>query len=245
MPHPREAPSALGITDTPELEDLLKVTRRRVKLEIRTHVPAVVKTYNPATNTADVVVQIMQTVKIRDLTKLPSRIAGPVRGIPPNAEAPILPFELIGIPVQQYRTNAGYFTLPIAPGDTGQLHVNDRAIESWLTLGVPGESPLKGMLHKLKDAVFVPGLHPVTNPIVPPVDLTAVVIEGPQIKVGRQATSALIKGTEFVAAVDAAIAAAITAGAGSPGSGAAAFTAFQMTWNAAKVGFQSVKGKVE
>ena len=187
-----------ALKDEPTLGDLFRCHGRKVALSIRTHVPATVVAYNPVTNTASVTVQIQDVVRVKDLTKLPTNIAGPPEGVPPNAEVTLLPQLLQEIPCQIYRTAAGYFSIPIATGDTGTLHVHDRSLEAWKTSGIPAKSPLLGLIHKLKDSVFEPGFSPITNPIVPPIDLTATVVEGTLIKIGRLAALAAARATDPV-----------------------------------------------
>lgn len=232
------------IPNEPELEDLLRMLARAIKLSIRTHATATVVTYNPATQKAVIQVGSLPVVKVTDPTKLPTRLLA-LKGVPPNATAILQPLQLANIPVYWPRTAAGYQTFPLTVGDTGELHIQDRSLETWLLLGIATD-PVLAFTHALKDSIFHPGLHPDTAPIVPPTDLTATVLDGTAaIKIGAAAVSAIAKATELVALVDAAVTAAIAAGTGTPGSGAAAFTAFQSTWNASKAGVSALKGKVE
>lgn len=232
----------------PTLDDLLRVIRRNIKLSMRTHVPASVISYDPATQKAVVQVQVLQVVKVTDPTKIPTNIVA-LKGTPPNAEATLQPLTLKNIPVVWPRTTLGYVTFPLSAGDTGELHVSDRSLQAWLQTGLPSD-PILAFTHALQDAVFHPGLHSDVNPIVPPTDTTATVIEGTTtVKVGRNAVSPAAKHTELVAAVDAAIASAITAASAitppAGDGGSAAFAAFQTQWNIAKAGIAATKAKVE
>jgi hypothetical protein len=226
-----------------QLLDLFRAFGRKLKLQIRTHVPASIVSYVPATNKATLLVQIQQVVKVVDITKLPVRAAGPPRGIPPNADVVIQPLQLVNIPVQWPRTNLGYITFPLNAGDTGLLHVNDRSVEQWLTAGIPTE-PILAFTHSLKDSVFYPGYHSDVTPITPPVDTTATVIEGtPQVKIGRTATESITKAESLLTA----LIAAVTASATGTMDGGALFKTNLIAQlgmiTPAQIG--SVKGKVE
>lgn len=228
-----------------ELEDTLRHLARWIRLRIRTHIPAAIVAYNPATQKAVVEVQQQQVVKVTDPARVPANAAGPVVGTPPNAEVALQPFVLPEIPVVFPRTNLGYITFPLATGDTGELHVSDRALQAWLQLGAATD-PQAAFTHALQDSVFHPGLHADTNPITPPTDLTGTVVEGPLVKLGRNAISPAVKFTQLAAAIDALLAAGTAAGAGAPGTTAlAAFTAATGAWNAAKSAVPSIKVLVE
>lgn len=178
----------------PSWEQIFRVVERKVKLQIRTHVPASVISYNAATQTAMVQVQHLQVVKVLDIAKAP-KTAVALKGEPPNADATLAPIQLPDIPVSWPRTNAGYITFPLMPGDTGELHVSDRSMKAWRLSGIPAE-PASFFTHALKDSVFYPGLHADVNPIVPPTDLTASVLDGALIKIGRTAVLAAARATD-------------------------------------------------
>lgn len=242
MGRENRAVDAFDLYATPALSELNRALARAIKLSIRTHIPSTVVAYNPATGTAMVTVDALPVVKVTDPKRIPKNILT-LKGIPPNAEAVLAPILLSGIPVAMLSGSTGYVAIPLVPGDTGMLHVSDRSLEAWLQSGIPTD-PIFAFTHALKDSVFYPGLRPTAKPITPPPSGT--VIEGiPTIKLGAVAVDAVIKGTTFVALMDAAIAAAIVAGGSTPGSGAAAFTAFQMTWNATKAAISSTKTSVE
>jgi len=235
----------------PELEELIRMIKRDVRLAIRTHVPARVIAFDPATQTCSLQVEILQVVKVTDPTKLPRNMLippNPLDGV--NGVATLQPLKLMQIPVGFWATMSGaaYVSLPVTAGDTGTLHVHDRSIAAWRQLGAATD-PYLAFTHMLQDSEFYPTLRPMAGAIAQPIDVTALVIEGPQVKLGRNATSVALKGTELVAAIDAGLTAAISAaGAIVPpagDSGVAAFTALQVAWNAAKASFQSIKVKVE
>jgi hypothetical protein len=226
-----------------QLEDLFRHLERAIALQIRTHVPAAVKAYNPATNSAVLTVQIQEVVTVPELTKLPTKIAGPPRGIPPNAEVTLLPIELVNIPVAWPATAGGRITFPLTVGDTGLLHVNDRSVEQWLLAGLPTE-PVLTFTHALKDSVFYPGYAPLTKPIVPPPSTTATVIEGtPNIHLGPLAVESVTKAESLITE----LVAAITAAATGTNDGGALFRTNLITsfGNILPTVIGSVKAKVE
>lgn len=176
--------------DAPELADLFRVALRKLKLEIRTMVPATIVVYDPARQVATLTVDHLQTVAVIDEVQAAKLLASgaTIEGVPPNAEATLPPVQLVDVPVAWPRTNLGYLTFPLNPGDTGQLVCSDRSLDQWLTKGIPSD-PVLASTHLLENGVFEPGLKPTANPIVPPTDQTATVVEGATgVKLGRNAS---------------------------------------------------------
>lgn len=185
------SPTPYELPADPSLSDLTRQIQRLTKLSIRTHTPATILTYDPVAQVAELTVDHLQAVKVVDDVQLARVVqkGGTVRGTPPNAVATLPPLVIRDVPVVFPRTQAGYVTFPLAPGDTGELHVSDRNLSQWRQLGKPSD-PLFAETHSLSDSVFYPGLHADTNPIVPPTDPAATVVEGPPvagIKIGRGA----------------------------------------------------------
>lgn len=202
-----------------ELEDFVRMIWRAQKMTIRTHVPARVVSFNPALCTATVTVEVLDVVSVPDATKLPQRVLVPPNPLDgPNAKAVLQPLQLVEIPVWVHATNLGRCTLPIATGDTGTLHVFDRSIAAWRSLGSPTRAYLR-FTHMLQDSMFEPGLRPTTSPLVPPVDITAAVLDGPLVKIGDQtlATEHIMKWESWILAF---INAVTTAATGSMDGGA-------------------------
>lgn len=167
----------------PDLAELLRVVIRAAKLGVRVAIPAKVVTFDATLGTAKVVTEIL--------------------GVQVNAQGvdePQTPLLIDRVPVSFLNNGVGgYVTVPIVPGTTGQLVVNDRGIGTWLQQGVAAEPPTK-QTHSLNDATFYPGMVPGTNPITPPVDLTATVVEGAAlVKSGRGAVDFAVKGTALAA----------------------------------------------
>ena len=164
------------LSSEPDLAELFRLAVRKLQLEMRTHTVGTVVSYNPATQTADVSVDILQVV--RDNNTPPSR----QNPAPSITQPPII---LKDIPVHFQGTQTAYATQPIKTGDKGELHVNDRSIQKWLLSGTQ-DDPERMWTHALSESVFYPAPLPAPNKL-PPTDLTAHVIEGPLVKLGYQA----------------------------------------------------------
>jgi hypothetical protein len=173
----------------PELADLFRIALRSLQLQMRTHSVGTLVTYNANTQRANVSVDILQIIK--DNSKAPTN----ADSNPTTTQAPV---QLKDIPVHWPGTNSAYQTFPLLPGAKGELHVQDRSIQGWLELGIATD-PVSAFTHTLADAVFHPS--PLVTPITPPTDLTAAVLEGPLVKVGRLAVDFPIKGTALAAAL--------------------------------------------
>jgi hypothetical protein len=233
-------PEPYALPAEPSLEDLLRILGRMVRLSIRTHVPAQVVAYDPSLQKATVLVQTLPVVRVSDPTKLPATMVA-IKGVPPNATATLAPITLVNIPVAFPYGGQGGMTWPVMPGDYGELHVSDRSLAAWLQSGAPCD-PVIAATHALADSVFHPGLHPDTQPIVPPTDLTATVIEGAaQIKLGRNAAQSVTLAEPLTAALDAFANAVPVPQDG----GAAIHTAFKVAWEIAKPLLASMKVKSE
>ncbi len=165
--------------EDPKISDLFRSQIRNLRLALRTHTVCTVTAYNPTTQRVTVTVDILQVIKNNAIT--PSA-ANPA---PTAVQDPVT---LTNIPVAWPRTSSGYFTLPITPGDKGELHVQDRSLEAWLSLGTATD-PVAAWTHNLADSVFHPAIFNAGDPITPPTDQTAAVIEGPLVKVGRNAVN--------------------------------------------------------
>jgi len=176
-----------------ELDELFRAEERKIALKIRTSVACqVVATtaqplgFDPATQ--KVSLELAPRPVIINKEQADQDIVQP-------------PIILQNIPVAFPRTSQGYITFPIAVGDTGELIIQDRSIAKWMGTGV-AQDPGFRWTHNPQDGVFHPGLHPDTSPITPPVDLTATVVDGTLIKIGRNATSFALK-AELLDALDA------------------------------------------
>jgi hypothetical protein len=224
----------------PELPDLFRIALQNLRLSMRTHTIANVVAYNPATQKVTVTVDILQVVKDNITPATPAQ---------PNPVKIQTPITLTDLPVAWPRTSSGYLTFPITPGDKGELHVQDRSLEAWLSLG-QATDPVAAWTHNLADSVFHPAIFNDANPITPPTDPTATVLDGTAlVKVGRNATEFMVKASTFIALMDAMITAAVAAAAPivppAGDGGTAAFTAFQTAWNLAKANIATIKAQGE
>lgn len=177
-------------SQNPDLAELFRVALRAERLSIRTHSLCTVKGYDPATQKVRVVVDILQVVN--DNTKEPT-------GLDPNPSTVQMPVELEDINVAWPRTSSGYLTFPINEDDKGELHIQDRDIDAWLSEGGPVD-PVAMWTHAMSGAVFHPAIFNDDNPITPATDQTATVLEGELVNIGRAATLPAARVTDTVAA---------------------------------------------
>jgi hypothetical protein len=170
----RTGPHELRLT--PGLADLIRVAVRNAMLEVRTHTVCTVKSYDPVKQRVNVVVDQRQ------------RIKDPNNPRDPNATFLQPPAPLDDIPVAWPRTKAGSLTFPLVPGDKGELHVQDRALDGYLVAGLPSE-PARQWTHNLADSTFHPCLYHDAAPLNPPTgtDQDATVLDGDKIKIGQDA----------------------------------------------------------
>lgn len=175
---PRENQTGVfEIPQDPKLADLFRAALRNLKVQIRTHTVGTVTAYDAATQRADVTVDVLQVV--RDNFTQPTTAN-------PNPVATLPAVKLKGIPVAWPRAGSSYLTFPLAAGDTGEVHIQDRNLGQWIQLGEASD-PVSAITHALADGVFHPNIHPDNNPITPPTDEAAAVLESDEIKLGRLA----------------------------------------------------------
>jgi hypothetical protein len=211
--------------ETMGLDEFVAIAGRQSRIAIRTATVGVLVAtaqqpfgYDPSTQKVSVQVQPLGVVKN------PSVDQGPGSTV---TQAPVV---LVDVPVSWARSGDNYFTFPLKVGDSGELIVQDRALDVWMLSGAPAD-PTINRTHSLADAVFHPGLHADTNPITPPTDMTATVVAGSLVKLGRDATSPAVLGNALISALDAVFAAGVPV----PGDGGAAVqTAQQTAWQLLK-----------
>jgi len=161
----RTGPYELG--DNPTLTGISRNWARKVRLSMRTHCPATLVAYDPATQTATVTIDILGIVKV---------FTGPP-GVDPNLvnlTKPSPPYVLTGIPVvfPSSGDSKGYLTFPLLPGSTGYVEVMDRGLQTWLDRMTPiPVDPVESATHALADSIFVPGLTDNLHRIVIPTDM--------------------------------------------------------------------------
>jgi len=145
------------------LTGLLQLVQRDLQLRIRVALPGTIEKYDAKTQRAQVRLDVLPLIIHPQTDELWEGI----------------PLVLPSCPVVFPRTAAGYITFPIAPGDSGQVIVNDRDIGPWSVTGKPS-TPNRLNPNDITDAVFYPGLHADTDPIEPGTghDQTDVVVAG-------------------------------------------------------------------
>jgi hypothetical protein len=183
----------------PDLNNIITVWARKIGLAIRTTTLGTVQAYNPTTQEASVMVDMLKIQRVTQQT---------VPGVDPNetnevaAAAPTL---LTNVPVLTLGAGNGtsYLTFPILPGCTGALVVLDRSKDTWMnrTAAIPVD-PVKSAIHSLADCFFIPGLTDKLHRVSTPTSLTAAVLESTLIKIGAGATSNVVK-SELLDALDA------------------------------------------
>ena len=178
------------IPQDPKLADLFRGALRNLKVQIRTHTVGTVTAYNPATQRADVSVDVLQVV--RDNFTEPTNAD-------PNPVATLPAVQLTDVPVAWPRTSSGYLTFPLQAGDKGEIHIQDRNLGQWIQLGEASD-PVSAITHALTDGVFHPNIYPNTDPITPPTDQGAAVLEGDAIKLGRLAALGVARLTDTTSA---------------------------------------------
>lgn len=176
------------VPENPELSDLLRIHKRNIMLQLRTSTIARVISFNPGTQTVELTVEN------------PPVALDPLR--PNAAPLPQPPIVLknipVAFPVSGPSAAPSYFTVPIKPGDTGELIIQDRDPNNWLKSGLVAD-PVNRATHNLAYGVFHPGVRPQAERITN-YDIVATVVEGPEIKVGRMATLAAARQTDKTSA---------------------------------------------
>lgn len=226
--------SVFEIPQNPQIPDLHKSASRKLELELRAHSVATVTSYNPATQKVSVTVGILRVI-VDNYT--------PATALNPNPTKTQAADKLIEIPVAWPSTNLGHSSLPLFPGDTGELHVQDRSLADWALKGIATE-PTMAWAHEIVDSVFHPTINPDTNPInptgTPPgTRQDAAVLDGPLVAIGVGAlpTDFLAKAPALITAIDA----LLLAGVNAAGPGAVNFTAATTAWNLAKLAIPTTK----
>lgn len=89
-----------------------------------------------------------------------------------------------GVPVVFPGGGEWSITFPIEAGMTGLLVFMNCSIDRWLVGDGRDTNPVDGRRHSLADAVFIPGLRPFGNPVAPAPAQDAMVLEGPDVRIG-------------------------------------------------------------
>jgi Phage protein Gp138 N-terminal domain len=169
---------------TPTLAEMLEEYARGATQNLHVALPGTVLEYDPATNTADIELQVSDSYE-DDEGEIVAETYPP----------------LIGVPVVFPRAKKAFFAWEVERGDRVAVMFASQAIDQWLGTGTQS-APGDLRRHDLSHAFAVPGLYPMTEP-VPAGDRQAGgaalgVPGGPQIrftptgiKLGSAATKAL------------------------------------------------------
>lgn len=124
------------------LSSVLKQAILSQLLDLHVALPAVIETYNPAQQKADV----------KPLLKKRYKSASQA------TDLPIIP----SVPVQWPSGSAGkaFLHLPLAKGDLGIVVFCDRSLDAWLAGDGKSVDVRDPRHHHLSDAVFIPGVRP-------------------------------------------------------------------------------------
>ena len=130
---------------TPNLAETIQALIKANLLELHTHLPAKIVSYDYTTNLAVVQPLLKRKYKSEDS----------------SVELPTIS----NVPVAFPRIGSAHLRLPVNPEDEGSLKFMERSIDKWLTEGgcVDPEDPRR---FSLSDAVFELGLTSQINPMI-------------------------------------------------------------------------------
>jgi hypothetical protein len=149
---------------------------RRTQLNVRTHIPCRVLSYDANKQRVEIELGTVEVAKNQD-----------------GSETVAAPIVLPSVPILFPGTADSYINFPIEAGDTGMALICDRSIAAWRTDGKAHPPSLPG-LHNLADAVFVPGLRHDGSPL-PKATMGGMVLESASIQLGAGAVSPAVLGT--------------------------------------------------
>ncbi len=131
---------------SPSLADLFNLVKERIGHELRVGLPAVVESYDAATQLADVKPQIHGVTENEDGT---------------HTQRPL--GVITNVPVVMPGAGGLRITFPVVKGDIVWLSFGDRSLDAWLS-GGGDTAPVDLRTHDISDAVAFPGLHPNNSP---------------------------------------------------------------------------------
>lgn len=217
---------------TPELSEVFDVAREATAAGIYSAMPGRVERYESA----------RQLVDIQPLVKVTHEDE---EGAPVVAALPVIP----SVPVAFPAAGGMRLTFPITVGNTGLLVFCSVPLDKWEAHGGLVDPEDSGR-HSLADAIFLPGLHDFAHPFLDcptgkislgaDASPAAIEIASAEIKLGKLAIDAAVRGTTYRTAEDLLFAAfaaafaalagdsALTTGKAGCAAVAAAMTAFQL-----------------
>lgn len=162
------------MSGAPTLKELLRIAVRDGTAQIRTSCPAVVTSFDAATQTVSARIVVRSRYKTAD---------GEIRSV----KGPIL----TNVPVMYPHSKAGFgITFPLAPGDWVTLHIAERSLTEWRATGNTDIEAADLRRFNLSDAYAYPGGQPPADAIGSTGRAAgALVVEGDDIRLGSSAAS--------------------------------------------------------
>jgi hypothetical protein len=180
------------MTVTPELVDVLEAAIESRMLDVHTSIPGVVQSYDSATQTAVIELQIRRAIEGNEDDDEEGEIF--------YEDLPVL----LNVPVVFPRTKKFMITFPIEPEDTGDVIVSEVPIGQWRAVDGTANPDSLGRLD-LSGAKFYPGLSKDADAIGDDVSAEMVVgeIGGIQVRINSSAVEVVSGGAgpaaDFVA----------------------------------------------
>lgn len=164
----------------PRTVDAIELIQRAIESRVSdvwTSIPGTIKAYTPGPSpVADILPCVRAPVPNED-------------GDTVYEDLPVIPNVPIAFP--RGKKGAYSITWPLEPGDSVLLVVNTVAIGEWRSSGQVS-SPGDLRLHSLGSVIAYPGIGPDAEPLggsgSAPASLPALVLEGPEVRIGKDAT---------------------------------------------------------
>lgn len=134
---------------TPTLADVIWSALKADRDEFYTSTVGIVQTYNPLTDTVDVMLPVLQPVN--------------VEGTVEYEQHPVIP----NVPIAWPQGGDYIMTFPLPPGTEIMVMFTHNSIAMWRETGARQIPPGELGRHKLGSAVAYPGIRPTTRPLSP------------------------------------------------------------------------------
>jgi hypothetical protein len=161
------------MTLNPELGEVLRRGMDSRAADIFTSCPGRIVSYDSESQTADIAPVVRRAVPAGDESD------------PVYEDLPVVPNVPVIMP-QGMNGTVG-ITWPLVPGDHGLILVSMWSFTGWRQTGVTSD-PGDLRIHSLGNAVFLPGMAP-NKSALPQAQINALVIEGPNIRLGKNASN--------------------------------------------------------
>ena len=195
----------------PTLPDLLRRAVNDGTARMHTVCPGIVESYDPATQTVSA--RLIIRGRFKDAT------TGEIKSVPGPT--------VVTVPVLFPHSKGGFgLTFPLERGDFVTLHFSDHSIAEWKSTGNDDITASDLRRFNVSDAYAYPGGQPPAVPIgASGRSATAMVLEGPDIRMGSAAASDFVSLKTLVEAELGKIKTAIAGAAVLAGDGGAVFKA--------------------